>query len=116
MKVDLNGRVAIVTGGGGAIGSAMCEQLAANGAKVVVAGRTLRTLEATVNAVREAGGEATAVTADVSDKESAENLIREAVRIYGKIDCMINNAGIDGGPDDRKRVYEYSDELWHIWS
>ena len=112
MKVDLNGRVAIVTGGGGAIGSAMCEQLAANGAKVVVAGRTLRTLEATVNAVREAGGEATAVTADVSNKESAENLIREAVRIYGKIDCMINNAGINGGPDDRKRVYEYSDELW----
>lgn len=112
MKVNLNGKVVIVTGGGGAIGGAMCRQLAANGAKVIVTGRTLKTLEATVEDIRAAGGEATAVTADVSKKESAENLIKETVRIYGRLDCMINNAGINGGPDDRKRVYEYNDDLW----
>lgn len=113
MNVDLKGKVAIVTGGGGAIGSAMCRQLAANGARVVVAGRTLKTLQATVDGIRAAGGEAVPVTADVSRTDSAENLIRETVRIYGRLDCMINNAGINGGPDDRVRVHEYSDEIWN---
>ena len=112
MKVDLNGKVAVVTGGGGAIGSAMCMQLAANGAKVVVAGRTIKTLQATVDAVRAAGGEASAVIADVSSAESAANLISETVRLYGRIDCMVNNAGINGGPEFRKPIHEYDDGLW----
>lgn len=112
MKVDLNGKVAIVTGGGGAIGTAMCMQLAANGAKVVVAGRTMKTLQATVDAVKAAGGEATAVICDVSKAESANNLIAETVRIYGRLDCMVNNAGINGGPEFRKPVHQYDDGLW----
>lgn len=112
MKVDLNGKVAIVTGGGGAIGSAMCMQLAANGAKVVVAGRTLKTLQATVDAVKAAGGEATAVICDVSNPESANNLIAETVRIYGRLDCMVNNAGVNGGPEYRKPIHQYDDGLW----
>ncbi|MBQ8505898.1 MAG: SDR family oxidoreductase [Clostridia bacterium] len=112
MKVDLNGKVVIVTGGGGAIGSAMCMQLAANGAKVIVAGRTLKTLQATVDAVKAAGGEATAVVTDVSKPESAANMIAETVRIYGRLDCLVNNAGINGGPEYRKRIYEYDDGLW----
>lgn len=112
MKVDLNGKVAIVTGGGGAIGSAMCMQLAANGAKVVVAGRTMKTLQATVDAVKAAGGEATAVVCDVSKAESANNLIAETVRIYGRLDCMVNNAGINGGPEFRKPIHQYDDGLW----
>ena len=112
MKVDLNGKVAIVTGGGGAIGSAMCMQLAANGAKVVAAGRTLATLQATVDAVKAAGGEATAVICDVSKAESANNLIAETVRIYGRLDIMVNNAGINGGPEFRKPIHQYDDGLW----
>ena len=112
MKVDLNGKVAIVTGGGGAIGGAMCMQLAANGAKVIVAGRTMKTLQATVDAVKAAGGEATAVVADVSNAESAANLIAETVRIYGRLDCMVNNAGINGGPEYRKPIHQYDDDLW----
>lgn len=112
MKVDLNGKVAIVTGGGGAIGSAMCKQLAANGAKVIVAGRTLSKLELIVDEIRAAGGEATAVTADVSDKESAAHMIEETVRIYGRLDVLVNNAGINGGPEFRKTVDEYDDGLW----
>ena len=112
MKVDLNGKVAIVTGGGGAIGGAMCKQLAANGAKVIVAGRTMKTLQATVDAIKAAGGEATAVVADVSNVESAANLIAETVRIYGRLDCMVNNAGINGGPEFRKPIHQYDDGLW----
>ena len=112
MKVDLNGKVVIVTGGGGAIGSAMCMQLGANGAKVVVAGRTLKTLQATVDAVKAAGGEASAVVADVSSPESAANMVAEAVRIYGRLDALVNNAGINGGPEYRKPIHQYDDELW----
>lgn len=112
MKVDLKDKVVIVTGGGGAIGSAMCMQLGANGAKVIVAGRTLKTLQATVDAVKAAGGEASAVVCDVSKKESAENLIAETVRIYGRLDCLVNNAGINGGPEFRKPIHEYDDGLW----
>ena len=113
MKVDLNGKVVIVTGGGGAIGSAMCMQLAANGAKVVAAGRTLKTLNATVEAVKAAGGEASAVVTDVSDPASARHMIEETVRIYGRLDCLVNNAGINGGPEFRKPIHEYDDDLWH---
>ena len=112
MKVDLNGKVVIVTGGGGAIGSAMCMQLGANGAKVVVAGRTLKTLQATVDAVKAAGGEASAVVADVSNPESAANMVAETVRIYGRLDALVNNAGINGGPEYRKPIHQYDDDLW----
>ncbi len=112
MKVDLKDKVVIVTGGGGAIGGAMCRQFGANGAKVIVAGRTLRTLQATVDAIRAAGGEASPVVADVSDKQSAAHLTEEAVRIYGRVDCLVNNAGINGGPDQRKPIHEYDDDLW----
>lgn len=112
MKVDLNGKVVIVTGGGGAIGSAICRQMAANGAKVVVCGRTLQTLEATVAQIKADGGEAIAVTCDVSDKASTRRMVDEVVAAYGGIDCLVNNAGINGGPDQRKPIHEYDDDLW----
>lgn len=113
MKVDLKDRVVIVTGGGGAIGSAMCRQFAANGAKVVAAGRTLATLEKVVEEVKAAGGEAIAVVTDVGDKESAAAMIEKTVEAYGKLDVLVNNAGINGGPAYRKPIHEYDDDLWH---
>lgn len=113
MKVeDLKGKVAIVTGGGGAIGSAMCKELARNGAKVVLTGRTLETLQKIVDEIRAEGGEASPVVCDVSKRESAEHLIQETVRIYGRVDIMVNNAGINGGSQYRKRVHEYDEGLW----
>lgn len=112
MKVELNGKVVIVTGGGGAIGAAICQQMAANGAKVVVTGRTLKTLEAVVEQIKENGGEAVAVTCDVSDRESTQKMVDTVVELYGRIDCLVNNAGINGGPDDRKPIHEYDDDLW----
>ena len=112
MRVDLKDKVVIVTGGGGAIGSAMAEEFAANGAKVVVAGRTKATLQAVVDAIRSKGGEASAVVADVSSRESAAAMIEETVRLYGRLDVLVNNAGINGGPEERKPIHEYSDELW----
>lgn len=112
MKLDLEGKVVIVTGGGGAIGSAMCKRFAENGAKVVVSGRTLSKLEAVVEEIRAGGGEASAITADVSNRESDEALVAKTVEIYGRLDCLVNNAGINGGPDKRVPIHEYDDDLW----
>ena len=63
--------------------------------------------------IRAEGGEAASVICDVSSKESAENMIRQVVDLYGRVDCLVNNAGINGGPDQRKPIHEYDDELWH---
>lgn len=112
MKVNLNGKVVIVTGGGGAIGAAICQQMASNGAKVVVTGRTLKMLEAVVEQIKEKDGEAIAVTCDVSDRESTQKMVDQVVEIYGRIDCLVNNAGINGGPEMRKPIHEYDDDLW----
>ncbi|MBR2572584.1 MAG: SDR family oxidoreductase [Clostridia bacterium] len=112
MKLNLDNKVVIVTGGGGAIGSAMCRRFAENGAKVAVVGRTLSKLEKVVEEIRAAGGEATAITADVSNRESAREMVAKTVEAYGRLDCLVNNAGINGGPDQRKRIHEYDDELW----
>ena len=65
---DLSGKVAIVTGGAGAIGEAICQGLAAYGANVVVTGRTIKTLEAAVKKVEELGRKALAVPCDVARK------------------------------------------------
>jgi len=112
MTVDLKGQVVIITGGGGAIGSAMARQFADNGAKVVVSGRTQNTLDAVVAEVRERGGEISAVAADVSDKHSAARMVEETVTRYGRLDCLVNNAGINGGAEYRKPIHEYDDDLW----
>lgn len=90
----------------------MAEAFAENGAKVVVAGRTIKTLEAVVETIKAKGGEASAVIADVSDRDSAANMVAETVKLYGRLDVLVNNAGINGGPDQRKPIHEYSDELW----
>ena len=94
MKLDLNGKVVIVTGGGGAIGSAMCRRFAENGARVVVAGRTLSKLETVVEEIRAAGGEVLAVPCDVSQVEAVEAMVAAAVEAFGKVDVLVNNAGV----------------------
>ncbi len=109
---DLKGKVVIITGGGGAIGSAMAKQFAGNGAKVVVAGRTAATLNEVVDAIRAEGGECSSVITDVSDQKSAEEMIQKTVELYGRLDCLVNNAGINGGVEDRKPIHEYNDDLW----
>ncbi|MDR2144427.1 MAG: SDR family oxidoreductase [Treponema sp.] len=112
MTVDLTDMVVVITGAAGIIGSAMSKDFARNGAKVVGADRTQESLDNINREVHEAGGEMTVVKADVSREEDCENLIGAAIKKYGRVDVLINNAGINdsGG---RKKIFEFADEPWH---
>ncbi len=89
---DLTGKVAVVTGGSRGIGRSICEQMAIQGAKVVVSSRKLPACEEVVKGIKERGGEATAVAASISDKAQLENLIAQARKAYGRIDILVCNA------------------------
>jgi len=88
--------VAIVTGGSTGIGHAAALRFAAEGANVVVADVNVEDGEQTVAEIRDAGGEATFVEADVSDEVDADALVQTAVDTYGGLDFAFNNAGIEG--------------------
>lgn len=92
----LTGLVALVTGSGRGIGRATAELFAREGARVILCSRTGRELRATLAAIKAAGGDATLRTADISSVQDARTLIRTAVRRYGRLDVLINNAGILG--------------------
>ena len=111
--MNLNGKVVVVTGGSGAIGSAICKRFSKAGAKVVAAARNLEKLEALAAEIKVAGGEAAAVQVDVTDKASCANLAEEAVRIFGRIDCLVNCAGVRGRLENRKPLYDFDDDLWN---
>jgi NAD(P)-dependent dehydrogenase (short-subunit alcohol dehydrogenase family) len=93
----LENRVAVVTGGGQGIGKAIALAFAGEGAKVVVAARTLPKLEETVKEIKARGGEALAVQTDVTKEKEVERLMAQTVSTYGRIDILVNNSGI-GGP------------------
>lgn len=91
---DLSGRVAIVTGAGSGLGAVMAEALAEAGAAVVCVGRRRDKVEQVANRIREAGGDATAIKADVADETSVKDMVDKAIAKYGAIDILINNAGV----------------------
>ena len=93
--VELTDKVAIVTGGSRGIGSAISSELARNGVKVVVNYQSnSESAEKVVHAIKESGGQAIAVKADVSKSDDVLNLINETINQFGKIDILVNNAGI----------------------
>lgn len=94
--LEFTGKVAIITGGGGDIGRAVAVTLAKQGAKLFVVDVNGQAIEATLNAVREVGGTAEGMTADVSDPEQVEAYAQKAVDTFGGIDLFFNNAGIEG--------------------
>ncbi len=94
MADRLAGKVALVTGGGSGIGRATARAFAGAGATVVVSGRRLEPLEQTVQLVQQAGGQASAVTADVRDAADVGRLVETAVARHGALHVAFNNAGV----------------------
>lgn len=92
----LDGKVAIITGAGAGMGRAAAILFAKEGAKVVVACRTVEAGEETVKMIKEAGGEAKFVKADVSKADDVKNMVKKTVDTYGKLDVIYNNAAILG--------------------
>ena len=91
----LNGKIAVITGAGRGIGRAIALQFASKGAKVVVNYRnSITQVEELLLAIKDAGGDAIAVQADVSIEEDVKKLLDEAVKHYGRLDILVNNAGI----------------------
>jgi len=88
---DLTGMTALVTGASGGIGSAICQALAAQGARLAVSGSNVDKLEAFRASL---GGDHVAVPCDLSDKDSVEALVPAALEKLGQIDILVNNAGV----------------------
>ena len=93
VKPDLQGKVAVITGGAGVLCSEFARALAQCGAKVAILNRTLSKAEALAEEIRAAGYEATGVAVNVTDADSVKAAHEEVLRIYGKCDILINGAG-----------------------
>lgn len=96
-KFSLSGQVAIVTGGGAGIGRGISELFAGAGAKVVVSDLKVETAQAVADAIKANGGEAIGVACDVTNEDARKALVDEAVKAFGKVSILVNNAG-GGGP------------------
>jgi len=92
MKLD--GKVALITGGTSGIGSAAARRLAAEGAAVVITGRSAERGEEVVREIEEAGGRAMFVQSDVRLAADCRNAVERTLELYGRIDILFNNAGV----------------------
>ena len=92
--MKLKDRVAIVTGGGKGIGEEICLGLSREGARIVIAEIDIENSEEVIKKIQNNGSEAIVIKTDVSDENSINNMVEEAIKHFGKIDILINNAGI----------------------
>ena len=91
---DLNGKVAVVTGGTKGLGYGIVMTLAYHGAKVVITSRHQDDCDAVAREVMDMGGEAMGIKTDVQNKDEIQNLINKTVEKFGRLDIMVNNAGV----------------------
>jgi NAD(P)-dependent dehydrogenase (short-subunit alcohol dehydrogenase family) len=120
-EFSLEGKSAVVTGGGSGLGKAMCLALARAGADVAIAARRPGPINEVAAEIRDYGRKALAVPTDVIDSKQVNSLIETAITEFGKVDILVNNAGIAKGVDPSghdvlgppaKAIWELTDEDW----
>lgn len=94
--MELEGKVALITGGGEGIGFATAKLFAKEGAKVGVLGRTQKTIQKAVDTIKAAGGEAVPLLADISEPEQMRTAVEKLVATYGRLDIVFAHAGVNG--------------------
>jgi 3-oxoacyl-[acyl-carrier protein] reductase len=107
-KMELTGKVAIVTGGGSGIGQGIALALAKAGVSVVICGRRKEALEKTVQVIDGAGGHVIIVQGDVSQTPDVQRVVKTALDTFGRLDILINNAGVSGGDF----IHKMTDDDW----
>ncbi|MGZ4704158.1 MAG: SDR family NAD(P)-dependent oxidoreductase [Acidimicrobiales bacterium] len=111
---DLDGRVAVITGGAGGVGRVLGERLASEGMRVVLADVFGEPLERAVGELRDRGHDVTGVVTDVSDFASVERLRDEAYATYGAVHLLCNNAGVGAGAEGRIWDHTLNDWGWGL--
>jgi len=113
MSKPLAGKTAIVTGASSGIGRAIAETLGAAGAHVYLAGRTAAAMDASKKKIEEAGGGATVATLDVRDTAAFQGFVASAAKKTGRLDVMVNNAGLsypspitEADPEEWREMFE----------
>jgi 3-oxoacyl-[acyl-carrier protein] reductase len=106
MSPALKDKVAIITGAGRGLGKAFALRFAAEGAKLLLPDISLERAEETVKEIKAQGGEAAAMLTDISEEKDTQKMAEEVIRLYGKVDILLNNAALYYGVGRRK---------WNEW-
>ncbi|MCQ6560241.1 SDR family NAD(P)-dependent oxidoreductase [Paenibacillus mendelii] len=112
--MSVQGKAAIITGSTSGIGQAAAETLARHGAKVLVSGRDQTRGESIARCIMDSGGEAHFIPADLSDPQAPGRLVHETVRLWGRIDIVVNNAALVCNKPVEKIVHEDWDRLLFV--
>ena len=107
MNVTFENKTVVITGAAGGLGKAMAERFAADGARVA-----LCDLRGAEDAAAEIGGDARGYSFDITDREAVASFMKQIAEDMNGIDVLVNNAGINVGPDERKTVDSFSDKWW----
>ena len=110
MTIDFKDKVVVITGAAGGLGSAMARRFAFDGAKVAVC--DLRGTQSVAEDIRNNGGIAAGYDFDITDRAAVCEAMKRISEDLGGISVLVNNAGINVGPDERKHVDEFSDKWW----
>jgi NAD(P)-dependent dehydrogenase (short-subunit alcohol dehydrogenase family) len=110
----LDGKTAIVTGGGRGLGQYMADALSDAGANVVLCSRTKETLEEVKEEIEEKGGKALALACDVTDPDDVENVVSETEERFGTIDVLVNNSGATWGAPALEMPLERFDQVMRV--
>jgi NAD(P)-dependent dehydrogenase (short-subunit alcohol dehydrogenase family) len=105
----LEGKVAVVTGGNAGIGEAIAKRFAEEGASVVITGRRQQEVDRVASVIRHNKGKVLGVAGSVTDETHVLDVVRRAIDSFGKIDVLVNNAGIG---EFGKRLHETDDAVW----